>query len=232
MSANYFKKVSSKFNEACRRRSIFHKNDLFDLCDPYMTFEVKLLITLVATHLLVILTKFGRNRIKHVEEEANCEKERKKEERRRKKSQERNKLGGIPPNLTKQNKTKQKTKNGLIEPPFGEYMFIWFIQHPCKRKIHKQIHKQIPFAIQIKIRCAKYKLRNVVILLNAITFPSDLWWPLRSWQASDLCQRKIHLGIPFRVKGRPKGAKNCNRAKKYPKMVWPSRPLKSIFFFD
>ena len=43
-----------------------------------MTFEVKLLITFVATHLLVILTKFGRNRTKHVEEEANCEKERKK----------------------------------------------------------------------------------------------------------------------------------------------------------
>ena len=69
-----------------------------------MTFEVKLLITFVATHLLVILTKFDRNRIKHVEEEANCEKEeRRKKERkkeRRKKSQERNKLGGIPPNLT------------------------------------------------------------------------------------------------------------------------------------
>ena len=49
-----------------------------------MTFEVKLLITFVATHPLVILTKFGQNRMKHVEEEANCEKERKKE---RKKSQ-------------------------------------------------------------------------------------------------------------------------------------------------
>ena len=55
-----------------------------------MTFEVKLLITFVATHLLVILTKFGRNRTKHVEEEANCEKGRKKG---RKKSAEHNKLG-------------------------------------------------------------------------------------------------------------------------------------------
>ena len=46
-----------------------------------MTFEVKLLITFVATHPLLILTKFGQNRMKHVEEEANCEKkeERKKE---------------------------------------------------------------------------------------------------------------------------------------------------------
>ena len=40
-----------------------------------MTFEVKQSITFVATYPLVILTKFGRNPIKHVEEEANCEKE-------------------------------------------------------------------------------------------------------------------------------------------------------------
>ena len=66
--------VSSKSNKACSRSSIFRKNDLFDPCDPYMTFEVKLLITFVVTHPLVILTKFGRNQIKRVEEEANCEK--------------------------------------------------------------------------------------------------------------------------------------------------------------
>ena len=59
--------------------------NLFDPCDPYMTFEVKLLITFVATDPLVILTKFGCNPIKHVGEEANCEKERKKKERNRKK---------------------------------------------------------------------------------------------------------------------------------------------------
>ena len=70
MPAGYFDQVSLKFNKACRRSSIFHEIDLFDLCDPYMTFEVKLLINFVATHLLVILTKFGRNRMKHVEEEA------------------------------------------------------------------------------------------------------------------------------------------------------------------
>ena len=50
-----------------------------------MTFEVKLLITFVATHPLVILTKFGQNRMKHVEEEANCEKKERKKERNRKK---------------------------------------------------------------------------------------------------------------------------------------------------
>ena len=74
--------------------------NLFDPCDPYMTFEVKLLITFVATDPLVIVTKFGWNPIKHVGEEANCEKEERKKERG-KKSQERNKLGGIPPNLTR-----------------------------------------------------------------------------------------------------------------------------------
>ena len=31
--------------------------NLFDLCDPYMTFEAKLLIIFVATRPLVILTK-------------------------------------------------------------------------------------------------------------------------------------------------------------------------------
>ena len=48
-----------------------------------MTFEVKQSITFVATHPLVILTKFGRNPIKHVEEEANCEKEEEEEERKK-----------------------------------------------------------------------------------------------------------------------------------------------------
>ena len=50
-----------------------------------MTFEVKLLITFVATHPMVILAKFGRNRIKHVEEEANCEKKKKRKKKKRKK---------------------------------------------------------------------------------------------------------------------------------------------------
>ena len=59
---------------------------------------VKLLITFVATHPLVILTKFGQNPIKHVEEETNCEKKEEKGGGGRKKPQERNKLGE-PPNL-------------------------------------------------------------------------------------------------------------------------------------
>ena len=61
--------------------------NLFDPCDPYMTFEVKLLITFVATDPLIILTKFGWNPIKHAGEEANCEK---KEERKKERKKERN----------------------------------------------------------------------------------------------------------------------------------------------
>ena len=48
--------------------------DIFDPCDPYLTFEVKLLITFVALYPLMILTKFSWNPMKLVEEEANCEK--------------------------------------------------------------------------------------------------------------------------------------------------------------
>ena len=46
-----------------------------------MTFEVKLSIILSATYPLVILTKFRQNPIKHVEEEANCEKKERKDEK-------------------------------------------------------------------------------------------------------------------------------------------------------
>ena len=53
-----------------------------------MTFEVNLLVSFVAIDLLVTLTKFDGNPIKHVAEEANCEKERKKETKQTKKSQE------------------------------------------------------------------------------------------------------------------------------------------------
>ena len=61
-----------------------------------MTFEVILLIAFVATYPLVILTKFGQNPIKHVEEETNCEKkkERKKELDPVPFSRARGKLGG------------------------------------------------------------------------------------------------------------------------------------------
>ena len=47
---------------------------IFDPCDPYLTFEVKLLITFVALYPLMILTKSGWNPMKVIEEEANCEK--------------------------------------------------------------------------------------------------------------------------------------------------------------
>ena len=79
-----------------------------------MTFEVKLLITFVVGHPLVILTKFGQNPIKHVEEEANCEKkERRKKKKERKKSQERNKLGDTPNLRRRRRKKKSQERNKL-----------------------------------------------------------------------------------------------------------------------
>ena len=35
--------------------------------------------------------------------------------------------------------SKKVPKPGLTEPPFGEYMFIWLVQHQCKRKIQYRI---------------------------------------------------------------------------------------------
>ena len=65
-----------------------------------MTFEVKLLISSVATHPLVIVTKFGQNPIKHVEEETNCEKEKRGKRRwkeiARKKTPNLTTIGHIP----------------------------------------------------------------------------------------------------------------------------------------
>ena len=39
------------------------------------------------------------------------------------------------PKLQKIAIEQNSTQNGLTEPPFGEYMFIWLVRHPCKRKI-------------------------------------------------------------------------------------------------
>ena len=62
--------------------------------DPGLIFRP---ISFVAIHPYLLLTKFGKNLIKHVEEEADCEKERKKKkkEERKKKRQDPSKLGGI-----------------------------------------------------------------------------------------------------------------------------------------
>ena len=46
--------------------------------------------------------------------------------------------------IRKMQKLQQEKKvglpeNGLSEPPFREYMFIWLVQHPRKIKIYYQI---------------------------------------------------------------------------------------------
>ena len=58
--------------------------NLSDPCDPYMTFENQAGNPFVATDPLVILTKFGKNRIKHVAEETNCVKARRKKSHKKK----------------------------------------------------------------------------------------------------------------------------------------------------
>ena len=56
---------------------IFHVVNVFDPCDPKWP-QVNLIfrpISFVAIYPFMLLTKFGKNPIKHVEEEADCEKE-------------------------------------------------------------------------------------------------------------------------------------------------------------
>ena len=42
---------------------------------------------------------------------------------------------GHPKDAKKIATDKKIPKNGLTEPPFTEFMFIWLVQHPCKSKI-------------------------------------------------------------------------------------------------
>ena len=42
------------------------KNDLFDPCDPYMTFDDMLVMWHVAVLEGVVVTKYGQNRFRHV----------------------------------------------------------------------------------------------------------------------------------------------------------------------
>ena len=42
------------------------KNDLFDPCDPYVTFDPMLVMWQVAVGVSVVVTKYGQNRSRHV----------------------------------------------------------------------------------------------------------------------------------------------------------------------
>ena len=71
---------------------------------------------------------------------------------------------------------------------------------------------------QMKIRCAKYKFaersRNFLMQLPMQLIFGE-FWDLDKLQTST--KGNIHFNIPFCVKGHPKDAKKCNRAKKYQK---------------
>ena len=75
----------------CRRSSVFSEMTFLTPVTPNDPGWIFKPISFVAIHPYLLLTKFGKNPIKHVEEEADCE----KEERRKKKRQDPSKLGGI-----------------------------------------------------------------------------------------------------------------------------------------
>ena len=82
----------------------------------------------------------------------------------------------------------------------------------------------------IKIRCAKYKFaeRSHNFLMQ---LPMQLiFGDLRSWQASNLCQRKINFGFPFRVKGKSKKCKKLQQSKKVPKNGLTEPPFREYMF--
>ena len=95
---------------------------------------------------------------------------------------------GNPKKSKKLKHSKKVPKNGLTEPQFREYMFIRLVRHPWKRKIHSGF----PFARKNSV--GKIQICGTESqLLNAITYAADIWWPLRSWQASNFFERKIHF---------------------------------------
>ena len=70
--------VTRPYHVICRRRSVFRKIIFLTPVTPNDPGWVFRPISFVAIHPYLLLTKFGKNPIKHVEEEADCEKERRK----------------------------------------------------------------------------------------------------------------------------------------------------------
>ena len=98
-----------------------------------------------------------------------------------------------------------------------ESMFIRLVRHPWKRKIHFGF----PFARKNSV--GKIQICGTESqLLNAITYLADIWWPLRSWQASNFFQRKIHFwnSVPCQRK-----SKKLKQSKKVPKSGLTEPPL-------
>ena len=117
--------------------------------------------------------------------------------------------------------SKKVPKNGLTEPPFGEYMFIWFrVRTEIQKNTKGKIHSGIPFA-RLKIRCANLytKLRNGVKMQFLHLF-MDL---------NNMMPKENYL----RVKRKSKKAKTSNQFWYFfPKNVVTSRPLEIISKFS
>ena len=106
---------------------------------------------------------------------------------------------------SKKIKTKQKSTKKWFDRAALWGVYVYLISSTS-------MQKENPFwnsVRQIKIRCAKYKFaersHNFLMQLPMQLIFGVRWGP---WQASDLCQRKIHSGIPFRVKRKSKKFKN------------------------
>ena len=70
--------VTRPYHVICRRSSVFRKIIFLTPVTPNDPGWIFRPISFVAIHPYLLLTKFGKNPIKHVEEEADCEKERRK----------------------------------------------------------------------------------------------------------------------------------------------------------
>ena len=72
----------------CRRSSVFSENDLFDPCDPYVTFDPNLVMWHKWDGQPVLVTKSGQNRSSHVGDIRLWSVDRRRRRRRRRRKKE------------------------------------------------------------------------------------------------------------------------------------------------
>ena len=141
---------------------------------------------------------------------------------------------GNQKNQKKKNKNKKLKQSKKVPKKWFGRAALWRVYVYLISSTSMQ--KENPFwnsVRQIKFRCAKYKFaeRSHTFLIQ---LPMQLIFGV-SWDLDKLqiCAKgKSILKFHSVWKGNPKNPKNQNKAKKYQKMVWPSRPLGSIYLFD
>ena len=78
---NAYMSVTSSCYGICGRRSILKENHVFGHNDPFVTFDPELVMGHLWHQTLVLLTKFGQNRVKHVTTRVNLDVDRKKKKK-------------------------------------------------------------------------------------------------------------------------------------------------------